>query len=382
MLHMMVRRIRKNGNDDGAVAIVAAIIIAFIALGMLSLTLDVGTLYEERRQLQNGADSAATALAKVYSLNSTPAPSPVGYATGYANANSRDNLSTVTGIYGNSGNTHGLPVYGGAYGSIYNCTSPPSGVEYVEVHTQTQTSGGSLMNFNSGGTVSACARAAILRGGIGTCPVGGQCLGITISECEWIAAKNKAGGIVSTLPPYAVGHYPTLRGYETQLNINGALPAGSSCPGLAPGGFGPMEITGGWLAPPVALSNCPSTTAFSCYEGDNGNGNGTWDGVGAVLYPPDGATKASGTRFYIPVYTTVHSSGSHQYYGILGFAAFVPTCVNLKHQNTGRNVNWIAGIACPTEGTISGFFTSDALTTGAGGGQNFGVTVPDPKMIR
>jgi len=54
-----MRRLR---NDDGSIAIIVAIVMV-VLLGMATLVVDVGRLYVERRQLQNGADAAALAVA-------------------------------------------------------------------------------------------------------------------------------------------------------------------------------------------------------------------------------------------------------------------------------------------------------------------------------
>lgn len=56
-----MRRLR---NDDGASAIVVAIVLPVVLLGMAALTLDIGSMYVQKRQLQNGADAAALAVAR------------------------------------------------------------------------------------------------------------------------------------------------------------------------------------------------------------------------------------------------------------------------------------------------------------------------------
>jgi Flp pilus assembly protein TadG len=54
---------RRLNNEDGAVAVIAALLLA-VLVGIGVLVLDVGNLYWERRSLQNGADSAALAAAQ------------------------------------------------------------------------------------------------------------------------------------------------------------------------------------------------------------------------------------------------------------------------------------------------------------------------------
>lgn len=51
------------GNDRGAVAVIVALLMV-VFLGFAAIAIDVGRLYVERRQLQNGADAAALAIAQ------------------------------------------------------------------------------------------------------------------------------------------------------------------------------------------------------------------------------------------------------------------------------------------------------------------------------
>ena len=63
----------KDGADSGAVAVVVAV--AMLALlGAAALAVDVGSLYSERAQLQNGADAAAIAIAQACATNATAPP--------------------------------------------------------------------------------------------------------------------------------------------------------------------------------------------------------------------------------------------------------------------------------------------------------------------
>ena len=69
------RRAPSRPRDKGAVAAIVAILVSSgVVMGMLALTVDVGNITAERRQLQNGADAATFALARSCSK------SPVGAA--------------------------------------------------------------------------------------------------------------------------------------------------------------------------------------------------------------------------------------------------------------------------------------------------------------
>ena len=59
-------------RDRGAAALIVTILFSSgVLIGCAALTVDVGQLYSERRQLQNGADAAALSLAKVCATGGT-----------------------------------------------------------------------------------------------------------------------------------------------------------------------------------------------------------------------------------------------------------------------------------------------------------------------
>ena len=56
-----MRRLR---DDEGATAILVVIVMV-VLLGMGAMVVDVGGLWSERRQLQNGADASSLAIAQM-----------------------------------------------------------------------------------------------------------------------------------------------------------------------------------------------------------------------------------------------------------------------------------------------------------------------------
>lgn len=87
-------------DDSGAVAVMVAIL-SIVLFGMAALVIDVGRIYEERRELQNGADAAALAIAwecvqRGYGSANCPEDGsfPTTYAYGLANGNTA-NPATV-----------------------------------------------------------------------------------------------------------------------------------------------------------------------------------------------------------------------------------------------------------------------------------------------
>ncbi len=67
-----MRGLDRRRRDRGAVALIVTVLFAGgVLMGVAALTVDVGQLYSERRQLQNGADAAALSLAKVCATGGT-----------------------------------------------------------------------------------------------------------------------------------------------------------------------------------------------------------------------------------------------------------------------------------------------------------------------
>jgi len=85
---------RRASRDDSGAIVVIISIFTLVMVGMAALVVDVGALLDERRQLQNGADAGALAVAQSCALGSCQA----SLADGLANANSHDNDSAVDSV--------------------------------------------------------------------------------------------------------------------------------------------------------------------------------------------------------------------------------------------------------------------------------------------
>lgn len=92
----MRRLTRDKANENGAISVIVAILMVTL-LGFVAIAVDVGVIYSERAQLQNGADASAIALAQKCARNAAdPACSTTStLATSLANQNALDGMSKV-----------------------------------------------------------------------------------------------------------------------------------------------------------------------------------------------------------------------------------------------------------------------------------------------
>ena len=149
----------KADHDRGAVLLWFSVM-AVAMVGMGALVVDVGALWSERRQLQNGADAAALSVATECAFSTCTGTSAL--AVQYANFNAEDSRSD-------------LELLCGVGPGLSACPSPPPGTgstiaNYVHVKTNTKTAGGGdLIDFllapvldsaNTGKSVSASATVA------------------------------------------------------------------------------------------------------------------------------------------------------------------------------------------------------------------------------
>ena len=203
-------------------AVIAAVLLVAI-LGMGAYVIDVGALFEERRDLQNGADAAALAVAADCAQDGICSPAGAQpEAERIAAFNSNDGQATVN-----------------VADIRFDPASPPKWVT-VTVHTKDASDGDGEINYvlapvlgNDGKAVSAEATAGWRAAG------GGPQLPITISSCEWNDAT--VGGTV--FPAYA------------KLWLHGAASSPPACSfgpgqdiddppdGRAEGGFGFLHAT-------------------------------------------------------------------------------------------------------------------------------------------
>jgi hypothetical protein len=276
--------------DKGAVSTVfAAVLAGGVVMGMLALTVDVGSIWLERRQLQNGADSTSLALADMCARDATkcnPATAPttldplLDANAGSDNESQSDSRSdTSNGLCARepSGvDFPGMPACDSAatdaaITDLAECPPLPAwlktntGIPYVESYARTETSDGSTIlpkyfsGMLAGGgsdlSVTACARAAWGTPGsyTGTVP-------ITFSACEWKSQTSNgsnyvAQGPTGAWPGYGSGGstWPSAS-RETVIMLHDPKDESGDCSWNGKdtaGGFGWVDQTNGLCAAQV-----------------------------------------------------------------------------------------------------------------------------------
>jgi len=357
-----------RSNEQGAIGVLIAVLMAGgVLIGMGALVVDVGQIYQERAELQNGADAAALGVAKSCALGAC-AP---GVASGLADANA-SKLTRGTAAVGQvcgSGNLGACPPSAGA---PTNCPPPPTGVNYVEVSTSTRTAGGSTLlppvfartllgnSGYQGSNVVACAQAEW------GAPVAATTVAVTISACAWDQATQQ-GTFFPPGPPYPPDPAPSPAADQV-ITLN-AGPGGGGCATEPAGADGPGFA---WVAHPRGNCTVPISglsfqgrpqlsVSFSCE---------------LVLEN----AQQSQASILVPVYVASSGAPGNPTYTLKGFAEFVVTGYNLPGFN-GSTVDapdWLnpANNCQGSDYCLNGYFVQGVIPyTGNIGGTSLGVSV-------
>jgi Flp pilus assembly protein TadG len=346
--------LRLLGRDErGAVGVLIGLLFGGgVLLGMAALAIDVGELYWERAQLQNGADAAALAVAKSCATG-TCDPS---VAATYADANAKDGLAGANLVCG-SGTLGGCPA---STGLLTDCPSAPAPTtNYAEVHTSTKTATGTVVppvfgstllgNGNyTGTTVLACAQAE--WGG----PVAAQVIPFAISACTWDQATGL--GTTYAAPPPAV---PSASDDQVITLRSGS---GDGCSTEPSGSDGAGNF--GWTADDGSCSLAISSATFAGKPGASVPGD-----CKSVL----AADQAGRTVVYLAVYTTCSGNGANAVYTLKGFAAFVITGFQLPGLSAP---DWLNPANSCDNKCIEGYFTQGIIpSTSSLGGAYLGAAI-------
>lgn len=324
-------------QERGASAVLVAVLMVPL-VGMVAVGVDVGSMYWENGQLQNGADAAALGVAKrCAELNqSSNCTGASALATSLAGGNANDSAADAAVTWPG------------------NCSAGAASGSYVKVDTSTRTSGGS--------TVYAHPFATAL----------GALLGSSIPASTIRASACVHWGFPTTsspLLPLAISlcsFTPALNG--TRVLIQYANPQQqASCPGNAaypPGGFGWLQDIG-----------CVATiNSGSIAPGAPGNSYpGSCDSV---------MNTAMGKTILVPIFDQVTAgsgqNGQNQYH-ISGFAAFVITGWRFSG-GSGLPQNYNDPLAPACTGScrgIQGYFKQWSTPGNGGslGGTNYGAVI-------
>jgi len=406
-------------RERGAVAMIVAMLFGFgVMLGLAALTIDVGNINADRRQLQNGADAVALAVAQQCVQDGTcklidPTTSKL-YTNlqDLANANAADGATAIRRVDGVPpfGMASGTPAICGTADGLPKClvgwapsksnlqecpepTTPLSDVvKYVRVYTETDMKKadgthdnilpyyfGAAITGISGANQQTCAQV-----GIGPMGNSTNTLPIVVAQCAYdtmLAANTPSfppmppnPGASVTLKP--VPTFPTKGGIPEKpveyskyvmtmwSHISGGAHGPSKCTSTSPSG---QYLPGGfgWTTTP------DGTTCAVDFNSDTGTvpidkGGDTPTGCQSV----SGNTFDSfvGTTVRIPIMTGETTDGNN--YNISGFAGFYVAGYNAPSGKPKSNDGYTGTGAVSLSGGDNGFwgwFTNEPVKWGSWG---------------
>jgi Flp pilus assembly protein TadG len=356
-------------DDRGAIGVLIAILIGGgVLLGMGALAIDTGQLYQNRAELQGGADAGALAVARNCAQGTCTLSNAVSTAARYATANASKLTGGAAGVdlVCGSGSLGTCPA---SNGTLADCPAAPAlGTNggYVDVHTSTRLPNGSTLlppvfattligNSSYHGTnVRACAQAEWGP------PATANTIAFTISACEWDTATNN-GANFAPPPPYPP--YPAAS-FDQAITLHTGVTSGTCAANPAdadaPGAFGwTQDVTG----------TCNVVINNNTYITNTGAS------AGNTCKTALQAAWTNKTLVFVPVYSSVTGTGSNTVYTLKGFAAFVITGFRVPGLTEPDWLN--PGLLCsPPKVCIDGFFTQGLLPSdGSLGGTNLGADI-------
>jgi hypothetical protein len=132
---------RLSTGEDGAVAVITALFMV-VLLGIAAIVIDIGMIYAERFELQNGADAAALAIAQDCAVGNCDDASAT--ATRLAGKNSHDGVSAATAVIsGNSVTVRTSTATPDGTNAIQHWFAPVLGIKSTSVEAVAKASWGS-----------------------------------------------------------------------------------------------------------------------------------------------------------------------------------------------------------------------------------------------
>ncbi|MHA7220284.1 pilus assembly protein TadG-related protein [Arthrobacter sp. MDT1-48-3] len=308
---LTLARVQPVADERGAVAVIVALLMV-VLLGFAALVVDIGMLYAEKAELQNGADAAALGVAQHCAAGACGTINTT--ASSLASGNARDDFATATPtVTGNTVTVKTSTLNPDGSHALAHFFAPVLGIDSTEV----------------GATASAAW---------GSPSAGPAILPLTFSMCQFD---------------------PALTGTTRLIQYN----TGPSCVGptghAIPGGFG-------WLKTPAGACSVNVDTATARTASDTGN---SFPGVCL-----DELETMKNQTILIPVFEDTGGSGNNGWYKIYGFAAFEIT--GWKFGGNGQTgLNWNNSPSCTGNcrgiiGSFQRFVTLDTDFTF--GGPNLG----------
>jgi Flp pilus assembly pilin Flp len=339
---------RARRDERGATAIFVALCFT-ILFGFVAIAIDIGDVVQERRELQNGADSAALAVAKDCTTKPT-CGAATATADTYADQNAADGQHTIDEVCGNGAGLSGcsgpptLPAGASGYVRVRTSTNDPEGGDQIE-HRFAPV----LSDAFVGKTVHASAVAAW------GAPAEAAVLPLAMSVCEFNGAT--ANG-TTFAPP--TGGTPPYSGPQRVIKFHGdtgtpqcpAGPAGKN----VPGGWGYLETSSGCSV---------NVDAGGFADSETGN-----DPPKSPCTPSMFLNKV----VLVPIWDDALGSGNNARYHIKGFAAFYISGFRLG----GNGSIWTSNppVGCSSsERCIGGWFVKFVAPGDVFGGPNLGVVI-------
>lgn len=373
-------------NETGAVAMIVAVVVsAGVLMGAAAISIDVGSLFAQRRQVQNGADAAAFALARTCVLSGACMVSTASSLSTLAGQNGGTTLGDASnvapyreGICAKNlpaATATDLPLCGDSTGTFVDCPAMPAGLDgvaYVEAHTQTLVSGKHLLppivaqSLGYGGAnVQACARVAFGPAQ----PSAQNTLPLSMSYCAWKDAVGYVDaahpGTFQNPPKGADPGYDTVANPwpATEVSVKTAMDDSTTCETwnghTAPGGFSWLDRFSG---------TCSSNVVDGWVGGNTGNSYycdlsayygkmvfiPVFDCVAdAIVDPiiPAGQPNATNCT------TSAHGAGNTNYH-IVGYAAFYVSGWHFSSESKG-SIRPPHNPPCPagSDRCLTGWFT-------------------------
>jgi hypothetical protein len=418
------RLVRANvAGEKGAVATLVAVLFGGgVVLGMAAMSIDVGSVLWERRQVQNAADASAMALAQTCAESPTRCtatdPTTQSTLTALNNVNNyKDDAGGfnmddyAAGLCGHAlSSPANLTDCNGNAPNLSDCPPVPSGLDaaipYVEVHTQTKQANGSSIlptwliqtltgqtQEEAGHTVKACARAAWGA----AAPSSLNVFPIVMSYCDWAHDTGYTGAPNSATYPSGPDYSINANGYGTTSGAPNSWSAITEQKVFTKGNDSTCTTWNGHSAPgnfySIADTDCSSNQVLGGWvQATTGNaapcsGIGLFNGQ--VIFIPvfdclqGGPTTITSTTDCLGKTGPNKATGSNTYYHIMGYAAFYVT--GWYFSSTAQPS--IKTLATPCSGgdrCLSGWFLRDLISEGdllapdPGGPPNLGLTVVKP----